>query len=401
MYCVKEIKQDVYWVGGNDRRLALFENLIPIPNGISYNSYLIKDEKTVLIDAVDQSVSGVFFENIEYVLEGKSLDYLIVNHMEPDHCAAIGELIFRYPDIHIVGNSKTILMLKQFFTFDVDSHAILIKEGETLTTGKHTFKFIMAPMVHWPETMVTYDQTDKALYSGDAFGAFKALSGNLFADEINFECTYLEESRRYYTNIVGKYGKQVQALLEKAKTLDIELLCPLHGPLWRENIEWMLDKYQSWSTYSPEEEAVLIAYGSIYGNTENAANILAFELGKLGVRNIAMYDTSVTHVSYILSEAFRCSHIVFASATYNAEIFMSMKHLLSDLKSHNFQGRKIALIENGTWAPTSGKLMAEILSTMAGMEIIGSTVSIKSSVKSQQLESIKELAAEIAKSLHV
>jgi len=400
MYCVKRVKQDVYWVGGNDRRLALFENLIPIPNGISYNSYLIKDERTVLIDAVDQSVSGVFFENIEYVLKGKTLDYLIVNHMEPDHCAAIGELVSRYPTIRIVGNSKTILMLKQFFTFDVDSHAMLIKEGESLTTGKHTFTFIMAPMVHWPETMVTYDQTDKALYSGDAFGAFKALSGNLFADELNFECNYLEESRRYYTNIVGKYGKQVQSLLEKAKNLDIELLCPLHGPLWRENIDWMIEKYEAWSSYLPEEKAVLIAYGSIYGNTENAANILAFELGNLGVKNISMYDTSVTHVSYILSEAFRCSHLVFASATYNAEIFMSMNHLLSDLKSHNFQNRKVSLMENGTWAPTAGKLMAEKLSTMADMEIIGSPVMMKSSVKSEQLESIKALAAEIAKSLN-
>ena len=401
MYCVKEIKQDVYWVGGNDRRLALFENLLPIPNGISYNAYLVKDEKTVLIDAVDKSVADVFFENIKYVLDGKPLDYLIVNHMEPDHCATIGNLIARYPNIRIIGNSKTILMLKQFFTFDVDAHTMLIKEGDTLNTGRHTFTFIMAPMVHWPETMVTYDQADKTLYSGDAFGTFKALSGNLFADEVNFESTYLDEARRYYTNIVGKYGKQVQALLEKAKTLDIELICPLHGPVWRENINWIVQKYEVWSSYAPEENAVLIAYGSIYGNTENAANILAFELGKMGVKNIAMYDTSATHVSYLLSEAFRCSHIVFASATYNAEIFMSMQNFLSDLKSHNFKSRKIGLIENGTWAPTSGKLMAEFLSTMKDMQLLGSTVSLKSSVKIEQMESIKALAAEIAKSLNV
>lgn len=401
MYCVREIKDDVYWVGGNDRRLALFENLLPIPNGISYNAYLVKDEKTVLIDAVDKAVADVFFENISYVLNGKPLDYLIVNHMEPDHCAAIGNLVALYPNIRIIGNSKTILMLKQFFSFDVDTHAMLVQEGDTLNTGRHTFTFMMAPMVHWPETMVTYDQVDKMLYSGDAFGTFKALSGNLFADEVNFEAAYLEDARRYYTNIVGKYGKQVQALLTKAKTLDLEYICPLHGPVWRNNISWIIQKYEAWSSYSPEENSVLIVYGSIYGNTENAANILAFELGRLGVKNIAMYDTSATHVSYILSEAFRCSHIVFASATYNAEIFMSMQHLLSDLKSHNFQNRTIALIENGTWAPTAGKLMSEFLSTMKDMDIVGSTVSLKSTVKSEQMESIKELAGELAQSLKV
>lgn len=399
MYCVKQINKDVYWVGGSDRRLALFENLIPIPSGISYNSYLVKDEKTVLIDAVDKSVAEVFFENIEYLLNGKPLDYLIINHMEPDHCAVIGDLIARYPNIRLVGNSKTVLMLKQFFTFDVDAYTVLIKEGETLNTGRHTFTFIMAPMVHWPETMVTYDSLDKALYSGDAFGTFKALSGNLFADEVNFEAAYLDEARRYYTNIVSKYGSQVQSLLEKMKALDVELICPLHGPLWRENISWIIEKYQIWSSYAPEEKAVLIAYGSIYGHTENVANILAFELGNLGVKNIAMYDSSATHVSTILSEAFRCSHIVFASATYNNEIFMSMHHLLLDLKSHNFKNRKVALIENGTWAPVSGKLMAQMLEGMGGIDLLGSTVSIKSSVKSEQLESIKALAVEIAKSL--
>ena len=399
MYCIREIKNDLYWVGGNDRRLALFENLLPIPNGISYNAYLVKDEKTVLIDTVDKAIANVFLENISHVLDGRSLDYLIVNHMEPDHCAAIGHLITLYPDIRIIGNSKTISMLKQFFTFDVDAHAMLIQEGDTLNTGRHTFTFMMAPMVHWPETMVTYDQTDKVLYSGDAFGTFKALSGNLFADEINFESAYLEEARRYYANIVGKYGKQVQALLAKAKTLDIQCICPLHGPVWRENTDWIIQKYEAWSTYSPEENSVLIVYGSIYGNTENAANILAFELGRLGIKNIVMYDTSATHVSYLVSEAFRCSHIVFASATYNAEIFMSMQHFLSDLKSHNFQNRKVGLIENGTWAPAAGKLMSELLSAMKDMDVVGSTVSLKSSVKSEQMESIKELAAELAKSL--
>ena len=286
MYCVKNIKDDLFWVGGSDRRLALFENAYPIPNGISYNSYLLLDEKTVLFDTVDRAITGQFFENVESVLAGRTLDYVIINHMEPDHCATLGELIRRYPDVSVVCNAKTIPIIKQFYEFDIDTRAVIVKENDTFCSGRHTFTFLMAPMVHWPEVMVTYDTTDKILFSADAFGTFGAMNGNLFADELYFERDWLADARRYYTNIVGKYGASVQTLLKKAAALDIEILCPLHGPVWRSDIAWYVDKYLTWSSYEPEEKAVMIAYGSIYGNTENAANILACRLADRGVKNI-------------------------------------------------------------------------------------------------------------------
>lgn len=294
MYCVKNIKDDLFWVGGSDRRLALFENAYPIPNGISYNSYLLLDEKTVLFDTVDRAITGQFFENVESVLAGRTLDYVIINHMEPDHCATLGELIRRYPDVSVVCNAKTIPIIKQFYEFDIDTRAVIVKENDTFCSGRHTFTFLMAPMVHWPEVMVTYDTTDKILFSADAFGTFGAMNGNLFADELYFERDWLADARRYYTNIVGKYGASVQTLLKKAAALDIEILCPLHGPVWRSDIAWYVDKYLTWSSYEPEEKAVMIAYGSIYGNTENAANILACRLADRGVKNIVMYDVSST-----------------------------------------------------------------------------------------------------------
>ena len=248
MYCVKQITDDMFWVGGNDRRLALFENVYPIPRGVSYNAYLVLDEKTILFDTVDKSVSGVFFENVEHVLNGRKLDYLVVNHMEPDHCGTMQELVLRYPDVRIVCNPKTLAMIKNFFTFDIDSRAVIVNEMDTLCTGRHTYAFVMAPMVHWPEAMVSYDATEKILYSADAFGTFGAINGNIFADEVNFETEYLDDARRYFTNIVGKYGTQVQALLAKAATIEIKMICPLHGPVWRKDIGWFIEKYQRWST---------------------------------------------------------------------------------------------------------------------------------------------------------
>lgn len=399
MYCVKNIKDDLFWVGGSDRRLALFENAYPIPRGISYNSYVLLDEKTVLFDTVDRAITGQFIENVEAVLGGRDLDYIVVNHMEPDHCATLGEMVRRYPDVKVVCNAKTVPIINQFYEFGVDSRAIVIKEGDTLNTGKHTFTFYMAPMVHWPEVMVTYDMTDKILFSADAFGTFGAMNGNLFADEVNFERDWLDDSRRYYSNIVGKYGPSTQALLKKVTPLDIQILCPLHGPVWRSDICWYVDKYQTWSSYVPEEQAVMIAYGSIYGNTENAANILASRLSERGIRNIAMYDVSVTHPSVIISEAFRCSHLVFASATYNGGIFSSMEHLLLDMKSHNVQNRTVALMENGSWGVLAGKKMAEIISEMKNMTILDQMVTIKSSVKEDQLADIIALADAIAKTI--
>lgn len=388
MYCVKKITEDMYWIGASDRRLELFENVYPIPKGVSYNSYVILDEKTVLLDTVDHSVCSQFLENLEHVLDGRTLDYIIVNHMEPDHCASLAEVVIRYPEVKFVGNAKTFTMMKQFFDFDVDNRAVVIKEGDTISTGKHTLAFAMIPMVHWPEAMVTYDTYDKVLYSADAFGTFGALNGNIFADELNFEAEWLEEARRYLTNIVGKYGAQVQSALKKAAALDIEMICPLHGPVWRENLGWFIDKYQKWSTYTPEDHAVLIVYASIYGNTESAVNVLAGKISDAGEKNIAMYDVSKTDPSYILAEAFRCDRIVFACPTYNAGLFPKMETLLSELKAHNFQNRKVAVIENGTWAISAGKQMKEILSSMKNMEIYDNTLTVKSSLKRDQMEEL-------------
>lgn len=399
MYNVMQINDDVTYVGASDRKLALFEAVYPLVNGVSYNSYLVNDEKTVLLDTVDRSVSGVFFENIAHVLDGRKLDYVIVNHMEPDHAATLGELVLRYPEVKIVSNAKVVAMIKQFFDFDVDARVEVVAEGDTFSTGKHTFTFAMAPMVHWPEVMVTFDTTDGILYSADAFGTFGALAGNVFADEVDFENKWLDEARRYYTNIVGKYGPQVQMALKKALALDIKMICPLHGPIWRENIAWFVDKYNKWSTYTPEDNTVLIAYASIYGGTENAANILASELAKKGIKNITMIDVSVTHPSYIISEAFRCSHIVFAAPTYNAGIFTPMETLLLDLAAHNLQNRTVAFIENGSWAPISAKLMGDIVAKMKNMTVLDSKATLKSTVKDAQREELKTLASEIAETL--
>jgi flavorubredoxin len=370
MHCVKKVTDDLYWIGGSDRRLALFENVYPIPRGVSYNSYVLLDEKTVLLDTVDASISGLFFENLEHVLNGRTLDYLIVNHMEPDHCAVIGEVVRRYPDVKLVCNAKTVPMLKQFFNFPVEDRTVIVKEMDTMCTGKHTFAFVMAPMVHWPEAMVSYDTVDKILFSADGFGTFGAINGNLFADEVNFERDWLDDARRYFINIVGKYGVQVQNLLKKAATLEIKMICPLHGPVWRENLGWFIEKYDTWSSYKPEDQAVMIAYASIYGNTENAAEILASKLADKGVKNIAMYDVSVTDPSVIVSESFRCSHLVFAAPSYNGGIFTKMETVLSELKAHSLQNRTVAIMENGTWAPVAGKQMREIFAGMKNIELL-------------------------------
>ena len=399
MYCVKKINGDLCWVGGNDRRLALFENVFPIERGVSYNAYLLTDEKTVLLDTVDRAVSHQFFENLAYALNGRPLDYVVVNHMEPDHCATLDELVLRHPETKIVCNAKTLTMIRQFFTFEADSRTQLVKEGDTLVTGRHTLTFFMAPMVHWPEVMVTYDCKDKILFSADAFGTFGALGGNLFADEVNFAADWLPDARRYYTNIVGKYGAQVQALLKKAAGLKVELLCPLHGPIWRKNIGWFVEKYRQWSSYQPEENAVMIAYASVYGDTENAAEILAGKLAERGVRDVRLYDVSVTHPSVIVAEAFRCSHLVFASTTYNAGIFCNMETALLDLKAHNLQNRTVALIENGSWAATSGGLMKGIFDSMKNMTVLPETVSIRSSLREEQMTELDAMADAIVASM--
>lgn len=399
MYCVKNVTEDLYWIGGNDRRLALFENVYPIPRGVSYNAYVLMDEKTVLLDTVDSAITDRFFENLEHVLGGRDLDYMVINHMEPDHCAAIGDVVRRYENVKIICNAKTAGMIKQFFDFDVDSRVMLVKEKDTVSTGKHNLTFVMAPMVHWPEVMVTYDLTDRILFSADAFGTFGALNGNIFADELDFERDWLDDARRYYTNIVGKYGTQVQNVLKKAATLDIQMICPLHGPVWRENLGWFIEKYDKWSRYEAEDQGVMIAYASIYGYTENAAEILAGKLSDLGVKKLAVYDVSATDPSDILSEAFRYSHLVFASPTYNAGIFPKMETVLLELKAHSLQNRTVAVMENGSWALSSGKLMREILSGMKNITLLEEGVSIKSAVKNDQMEKIDAMAKAIAASM--
>ena len=393
---VREVTDDIYYVGVSDRRIQLFENVYPIPRGVAYNSYVLLDEKTVLIDTVDRSVTGQFFENVTAVLDGRDLDYLVVNHMEPDHSSAISEVLVRYPNARVVCTKAAAVILNQFFNCDISDRSILVGEGDTLNFGKHTCTCVLAPMVHWPEVMVSFDDVSGALFSADAFGSFGALNGNLFADEVDFEKDWLPDARRYFCNIVGKYGPQVQAVLAKAATVPIKMLCPTHGPVWRENLGWILDKYDHWSSYTPEEKAVMVVYGSVYGGTESAANAVAAMISKRGVADVAVYDVSKTHVSELIAEAFRCSHIVLASITYNMGIFTPMKNFLLDLEAHNLQNRSFALIENGSWSPVSGRLMKEIVDRLPGCSVLGDTVTVLSSPDNGDSEALAKLADAVA-----
>ena len=395
MQCTKKIFDDLIWVGANDRRLAMFEGVYSVPRGVSYNSYLLLDDTTVLFDTVDKAVGSVFFQNVEYALAGRNLDFVVIQHMEPDHSATLTELLLRYPDAKIVCNEKIAAMIDQFFGMDVTGKAFIVKEGTTLNTGHHTLQFMMAPMVHWPEVMVTYEQERGILFSADAFGTFGALNGALFADEVDFDNEYMDEARRYYANIVGKYGVQVQALLKKVHPLDIKMICPLHGFVWRSHLEDYFDKYVKWSTYTPEETGVMIAYASVYGNTENTAEIISSKLRDKGIKTV-MFDVSVTPASEIVAAAFKWSHLIFASTTYNAGIFVSMEELLRDLAAHNIQNRTVALVENGSWAPTSGGLMREILEGCQDMTILNNTITLKSSLKKEQLAQIDELVEAVS-----
>ena len=400
MHCVRKVTNDLFWIGAVDRRLALFENSFPISKGITYNSYLIKDEKNILLDTVDYSVGRQFLENLEYALDGENLDYLIINHMEPDHCSLIKEIVSRYPEIKIICNMPTTRMLKNYFDFDVDSKIQVIKEGDSFISGKHELKFVMAPMVHWPEVMVTYDVTDKTLFSADAFGSFGAINGNLFNDDTNIDEEWMSEARRYYTNIVGKYGPQVQSLLKKAEALDIKMICPLHGVIWRTNIDFFIDKYDKWSKYEPEEKGVVLIYSSVYGHTENVVNCLSNYLGENGIKNISIYDSSNTDVSFLVSDSFKYSNIVIAATTYNLGLFPKIEQYLSDIKRQNLQNRTISIIENSSWVP--GIVTKEITNTLSEMKdirILDNTYSIKSSPKKDEYEYVKNIGDEIIKSI--
>lgn len=396
MHSTRKIKEDLIYVGGSDRRLSRFENLFPIPRGVSYNSYVLLDEKTVLLDTVDDSISRLFCENVTYALGGRALDYLVVQHMEPDHCAMIEEMLHRYPEAKLVCSAKALGMLQQFYGMDAKERALVVAEGDKLSTGRHTLHFIMAPMVHWPEVMVTYDERNKTLFSADAFGSFGALAGNIMDDEIDIDSVWMNDARRYYTNIVGKYGAQVQALLKKASALDIETICPLHGPVWQADLGLLLDKYQKWSTYEPEAKGVLIAYATMYSNTENAANVLAGLLAERGVRNIAMYDVSETDVSELVAESFRLSHLVLAAPTYNGGLHPRMESYLADIKALNLQKRTVALLENGTWAPASARHMRTMIESMKEMTVLENTVAVKSALADGQRAALEALADEIA-----
>ena len=400
MHSTRKVTDDLIYVGGSDRRLSRFENLFPIPKGVSYNSYVLLDEKTVLFDTADESISRQYIENVVHALNGRPLDYMVVQHMEPDHCAMIDDMLRRYPEAKMVCSAKAVGMFAQFYGTDVAARALVVKEGDKLSTGEHTLHFVMAPMVHWPEVMVTYDEKDKILFSADAFGTFGALAGNIFNDEITFDTVWMNDARRYYTNIVGKYGVQVQALLKKAASLDIEMICPLHGPIWRKDLGLLLEKYQKWSTYEPEDKTVMIAYATMYGNTENAANVLAGMLADKGVKNIAMYDVSETDVSELVAESFRCSHLVLAAPTYNSRIQPKMEAYLSDIKALNLQNRTVAVIDNGTWAATAGTQMIGTLEGMKNMTILENTISIKSALAENQLGALEALADELAKQVN-
>ena len=402
MYCVRNVTEDLYWVGANDHRLHLFENIHPIPRGVSYNAYLLLDEKTVLFDTVDWSACRQLLENVEHLLGERPLDYLVINHMEPDHGASIEEILLRWPQVKVISTEKSFLFMRQF-GFQIDGHELIeVKEGDTQTFGKHTVTFVAAPMVHWPEAMVTFDTTNGALFSADAFGSFIALDGKLFADEVNFDRDWIDEARRYLTNIVGKYGPHIQLLLKKAGTIldQIKYICPLHGPVWRKDLGYFIDKYDKWSRYEPEEKGVMIAYASMYGNTEAAAQALAAKLCEKGVTNVWVYDVSNTHVSYLVSESFRLSHIVLASVTYNLGIYPVMHDYLMHLKGLNLQNRTFALIENGSWAPKSGDLMQKFVDEeLKNMTVLNDRLSIASALHADKAAELESLADSIVESM--
>ena len=403
MYCVRKVTDDLYWVGANDHRTTLFENIHPIPKGVSYNAYLLLDEETVLFDTVDWSVCRQMMENLEHLLEGRELNWLVVNHLEPDHAASIEQVLIRWPNVKIISTEKGFMLMRQF-GFHPDNHDIrIVAEGDTHCFGGHTVAFVAAPMVHWPEAMVTLDLTNGALFSADAFGSFIALDGKLFADEVNFDRDWIDEARRYLVNIVGKFGPHIQLLLGKAAPLldQIKFICPLHGPVWRKDFGYFIDKYDKWSRYIPEEKGVLIAYASMYGNTEAAAQALAAKLCEKGVTNVSVYDVSNTHVSYLISEAWKYSHIVLASVTYNLGIYPVMHNFMMDMKALNLQNRTFALIENGSWACKSGDLMQKFINEeLRNCEVLNERLSLASSMGPDKAAELEVLADAIVESVN-
>ncbi len=380
---MENVTKDIVNIGVNDRDITLFEGQYEVEHGMAYNSYLIMDEKTAVMDTVDKRATKEWLSNLEEALGGRCVDYLVIQHMEPDHGGSILELIAKFPEMKLVGNAKTFTMLKQFYEVDIEGKTVEVKEGDTLSLGAHALRFFMAPMVHWPEVMVSYESTDKVLFSADGFGKF----GTRDADEA-WTC----EARRYYMNICGKYGAQVQALLKKAADLDIAAICPLHGPVLTEDLDYYIGKYQTWSSYEPEDEGILIACASVHGNTMTAALKLKEILEAKGAKKVVLADLCRDDIHEAVEDAFRYSHLVLAAITYDAGIFPAMESFLNKLKAKNYQKRTVGLIENGTWAPTAGKSMKAALEGMKELSIAEQMVTIKSALKPNDISQLEALA---------
>lgn len=402
MYLVEEIKNGIYWMGCNDFRTELFERIFPIPEGVSYNSYFIDDEKTCVIDAMDKSCRDEFFEDVEHLLNGRPLDYFILQHMEPDHASSAVALLEKYPTAKIVGQAQTFKLFEQFFRKPMPERYVTIKDGDQLSLGKHTLQFIKAPMVHWPEVFFTYDVTYKTLFSADAFGMF-GTPGNVYADQVDFEENFLDPARRYYVNIVGKYGQQVMNVLKKASTIPIDVICPLHGVVFRtpETIQYIIGKYLHWAQCVPEKKGVVIAFSSIYGNTERAVNILAYKLSALGVRDVRLYDVAKIHPSYVTAKAWEYSHLVLAAPTYNLNLFLPMENFLHDLKTLIFQKRKISVLACHSWSSAAYKTLADYVENQFKCcELLGTSLDMKSSLRDDQESVIQQMAEEIVEDLN-
>lgn len=399
MHCEQKLAEGLYWIGGDDKRLSLFEGCQPVPHGMSYNNYLLLDEKVVLFDTIDRAVEERFFETLEYLLDGRGIDHIIVSHMEPDHSATLGAVARRHPEATLVCTRTCKKLIEQFFGPELSERTQVVGDGDSINTGNHTLAFATAPMVHWPEVMVTYDVEDKILFSADAFGMYGGLDGKLFDDMYDFKDELLDEMRRYYANIVGKYGPQVNDLLDKADTLDIKTICPLHGVIIRDNVDLVKSKYRKWASYEAEDEGVVIAYASVYGGTRDVAEKLAFKLSDMGIHDLALFDLSVTDSSYVLSEAFRASNIVLASVTYNAGMFPKMEELVDCLVEHNLRRRRFSFIQNGSWGPIAGKKMMEAVEVIPEHQIVGDLFTIKSRMIDEQDAELDALAKAIADSI--
>ena len=384
-----KISDDIKWIGASDNNLKLFESQYILEKGMSYNSYLIKDEKNVVFDTIDENVTEKWEENLERELNGKKPDYLIISHMEPDHAYNIGEFVKKYPEAKLVGNQMTFNILQNFFSdIDLSTKKVIVTEGDILDIGKHKLQFIMAPMVHWPEAMFTYEQTEKILFSADGFGKF----GSIEIDD-EWAC----EARRYYFGIVGKYGKQVQDVLKKAQGLEINMICPLHGPILKENLEYYINKYDIWSKYEPEEEGIFIAVASIYGNTLNVAKELKNILEEKGAKKVVVTDLSREDWAEAVEDAFKYSKLIVASSTYNMGIFPPMEQFLEHLRIRDYQKRKVGIIENGSWAPSAGRNMKKVLEEMKDLNIVEPIITIKSRMKKENIEQLEKLADEMLK----